>query len=153
MKSKLLKALKYGLPALAVLAVLIQFIPATRDNPPVTADLPGPPEAKALLQRACYDCHSNETVWPPYSHIAPISWLVAADVHEGRSLINFSTWGEKDADKQTFIRQDVWSMIEKGEMPPWDYRLMHAEAHFTDAEKATVKAWATGPAAVVGGRQ
>jgi cytochrome c551/c552 len=147
MKSKLVKALKIGLPALVVLAVAIQFVPVVRDNPPVTGDLPGPPEAKALLKRACYNCHSNETVWPGYSRIAPISWFVASDVHEGRGLFNFSQWGETTADQRTAIRQNVWRMIEKGAMPPWDYSLMHSDAKLTDTEKATLKAWANAPAA------
>lgn len=145
MKSKLLKALKIGLPVLVVLAVAIQFVPVARDNPPVTADLLAPPDAKDLLKRACYDCHSNETVWPGYSRIAPVSWLVASDVHQARGFINFSEWGEKTADGQTFIRQNVWSQVEKDGMPPWDYRLMHAAAKFTAAEKATLKAWANAP--------
>jgi len=72
---------------LVVAFVFIQFIPVDKSNPPVIVDIPTPPEVKAILKRACYDCHSNETVWPWYSQIAPISWLLARDVHEGRTEI------------------------------------------------------------------
>ena len=147
MNPKIRKALTYGLPALAALALLIQLVPVTRDNPPVVGDLAAPPEVKALLKRVCYNCHSHETEWPFYSYIAPVSWLVAADVHEARTWVNFSKWSEQSEMARTFIRQNVWSMIEKDKMPPWNYRLMHPESHLTEAEKATIETWANAPAA------
>lgn len=82
-----------GLSVLAVL-IVIQFIPVDTSNPPVTADIPSSPEGKAVLRRACYDCHSNETRWPWYSRVAPASWLTARDVREGRAELNFSAWNE-----------------------------------------------------------
>ncbi len=70
--------------------VVIQAVRFERTNPPVTADLQVEPELKRLLRRACYDCHSNETAWPWYSHVAPASWLTQYDVSEGRETLNFS---------------------------------------------------------------
>jgi hypothetical protein len=71
----------------------IQLVPVKRDNPPVVSE-PNwdSPQTRALAQRACFDCHSNETVWPWYAHVAPASWLAAHDVHEGRGILNFSDW-------------------------------------------------------------
>jgi Haem-binding domain len=71
--------------ALIAALVAIQFVPVTTANPPVESDIPTSPEVKTVLRRACYDCHSHETVWPWYSQIAPISWIIARDVHEGRA--------------------------------------------------------------------
>ncbi len=80
-----------GVVLIAVL-LAIQFIPTQLRNPAVTAELSTSPELKTLLKRACYDCHSNETAWPWYSRIAPISWWIGRDVKEGRRELNFSTW-------------------------------------------------------------
>ena len=63
-------------------------MPVTRQNPPVTGDVTAPADVGGILRRACYDCHSHETVWPWYSRVAPASWLVAHDVDEGRGFIN-----------------------------------------------------------------
>ena len=71
------KKLKIAAIAAIVLFVVIQLVPIRRTNPPVTGDMPAPVEVKAILKGACYDCHSHETVWPWYSRVAPVSWLVA----------------------------------------------------------------------------
>src|ERR1035437_156738 len=87
----LMKCLKWG----ALLFILIQLVPFGRDhtNPAVVKDAPwNSPETRALVKRACYDCHSNETTWPWYSHVAPVSWLVQRDVNGGRGHLNFSEW-------------------------------------------------------------
>src|SRR5262245_6838467 len=86
---------------LLVVAVLLQLVPYGRDhaNPPVTQDAPWPDgRFRELATAACYDCHSNQTRWPPpQSFVAPFSWLLARDVEQGRDELNFSTWDE-DAD-------------------------------------------------------
>ena len=78
------KLQKYAVLALAAVFVAIQLVPVHRDNPPVASDLDAPADVKSILRRACYDCHSNETRWPWYAYVAPVSWLVAHDVEEGR---------------------------------------------------------------------
>ncbi len=82
--------------------LLIQLVPYGRNhtNPPVLQE-PNwdSPQTRALAQRACFDCHSNETEWPWYSHVAPVSWLVQRDVEEGREKVNFSTWGQGGAEE------------------------------------------------------
>ena len=68
---------------LAALLVLAQLVPVARTNPPATTELTAPLEVDGLLQRACYDCHSNETRWPWYAYVAPASWLVAGTASIG----------------------------------------------------------------------
>ena len=78
---------------LLVFLLIAQFITVQRTNPPLKEDLAAPPHIKTLLRRACYDCHSNETRWPWYTYIAPVSWLILHDVERGRQELNFSEWG------------------------------------------------------------
>ena len=83
--------------ALAVVLAGIQLVPVERTNPPVESEVAAPPAARAVLRRACYDCHSHETRGPWYAQVAPISWLVANDVQEGRRELNCSQWQRRDA--------------------------------------------------------
>jgi hypothetical protein len=135
------------LSALAAAAIgfgLIQLIPVDRSNPPVEADIPTSPQVKAVLKRACYDCHSNETVWPWYSRVAPASWLLAWDVHEGRSELNFSTWNRYSAKEQSEIVWESWEEVEEGEMPPWFYISLHPDASLSAEDWAVLREWASG---------
>src|SRR5262245_21993196 len=91
-----------------VLLVGSQLVPIDATNPAVEGDIPAPPEVKAILRRACYDCHSNETVWPWYSRLAPLSWLISRDVHEGRSKLNFSTWDQYTPEEQLSKLKESW---------------------------------------------
>ena len=103
----------------AVLLLVIQVLPFGRDhtNPPVRKDPPwDAPDTRELAVRACFDCHSNQTVWPWYAHVAPISWLVQRDVHEGRRKLNFSEWDRPQKEARESARE-----VRKGSMPPWYY--------------------------------
>jgi mono/diheme cytochrome c family protein len=114
-------------------AILIQLIPYghTHSNP-ATIQEPAwdSPETKDLVHRACFDCHSNQTTWPWYSNVAPISWLLQRDVNGGRSHLNFTEW-----DRPQKHAKDVAEQVKEGEMPPWFYRPMHPGSRLTDAEK------------------
>jgi hypothetical protein len=109
----------------------IQLVPYgwSHPNPPVSQDAPWPDPVSAELARdACYDCHSNETDWPAYSYVAPMSWLVRDDVEAGRDELNFSTWdddGEAD---------DAAEAVLEGSMPPRQYELLHPDARLSDEE-------------------
>lgn len=120
----------------AGLFLAFQLVPYGRDhqNPPVTAE-PAWDAAKtrALFFRACRDCHSNETVWPWYSSVAPLSWLVAHDVEEGRSHFNVSTWGPESEHGD-----DAAGELEEGEMPLWFYLPLHHEARLPDSERTAL---------------
>jgi len=123
--------------------VLIQLVPYGRshDNPPVTAEpVWSSPQIRALAQRACFDCHSNETVWPWYSQIAPISWGVQRDVDDGRWTMNFSEWTALAAPKadgsKLGVGQWMGTVVQKGAMPPAQYLLFHPNADLSLAERA-----------------
>lgn len=121
---------------LAGLFLLIQLVPYGRNhqNPPVVQDFPWPnQEARAIAQRACYDCHSNETTWPWYTNIAPFSWLVQRDVDEGRNRLNFSVWGRGEQEVD-----EIGETVRKGDMPPLQYTLIHPAARLSEAEVGTL---------------
>lgn len=116
------------------LFALIQFVPYGRDhaNPPVTeAASFGPGAGADLVRGACLDCHSNETTWPWYSNVAPMSWLIQNDVNEGREHLNFSHW-----DQPQEAVAELIEVVEDGEMPPSQYAILHPDARLTDQERA-----------------
>lgn len=125
------KRLWLGLVGLVMLGFpVLQVIPVEKSNPPVITE-PNwdSPQTRQLAQTACFDCHSNETVYPWYADIAPMRLLVRNHVLEGREHLNFSEYnGRMEID-------EIREVIEEGEMPPWDYLLLHPEARLTDAEK------------------
>jgi hypothetical protein len=118
-----------------------QLVPVSRTNPPIETEAPAPPEIRAVLRRACYDCHSNETVWPWYSHVAPVSWLVADDVNHGRSHLNFSTWNRLTPDEQASTLREAWEQIDGGNMPLWYYLPLHSAARLSEADKELLRGW------------
>lgn len=129
-----------GIPLAIALVLLIQLIPIRpQPNPPVLAEPAWDHlETRALAQRACFDCHSNETVWPAYSYVAPISWLVIHDTLDGRRELNFSEWGvtQSTGREPRQVRPDrIQREISSGSMPPRIYLLTHPEARLTEAEK------------------
>jgi len=128
---------------IVVLFVLIQIIPVDRSNPPVSQDMPAPPEVSSVLHRACYNCHSNQTEWPWYSYIAPVSWMVASDVHEAREHMNLSRWDTYPRDDKHHFVRGIWRMVDKGAMPLWYYKPLHPESHISDQEKQLLKEWST----------
>ncbi len=128
------KIWRYILGVPAFLFVAIQFIPYGHNhtNPPPTASVTwDSKETENLVRAACYDCHSNETVWPWYSNVAPVSWLVQRDVDHGRMELNFSEGNLREVDEAA-------ELIESNNMPPWFYRPMHSGAKLSAADKETL---------------
>jgi hypothetical protein len=125
--------------------VAIQLVPVDTRNPPVTGDVPTSPAVKAVLRRACYDCHSHETRWPWYGRVAPVSWLLARDVREGRAELNFSTWDQYSAQQQVKKLKESWEEVAEGEMPPWFYLPAHREARLSAEDRALLRQWAREP--------
>ena len=123
-----------GLSLVLVLGFLIiQFVPfgPGRVNPPTIAEPKWDSlETRALARRACFDCHSNETAWPAYSRIAPISWLIQREVAEGRAALNFSEWHRPQKEAKEAAEE-----VLEGKMPPGLYQVMHAAARLTPAER------------------
>ena len=121
--------------ALGLLGALlvIQLVPYGRDhiNPAVTGEPAwDSPATRALAKQACFDCHSNETEWPAYASIAPVSWLVQHDVNEGRAVLNFSEWSRPQEEAKEAVEEVV-----EGEMPPAAYQLVHAHARLSAADR------------------
>jgi hypothetical protein len=129
-----------GLVALALLLV-IQAIPVERDNPPAKVEILAPDEVQAVLQRSCYDCHSNNTRWPWYAYVAPISWFVTGHVHEAREDLNLTEWPLLDTAAQQFFLGEMKKQVEGGTMPLKSYLFLHPEARLSDAERQSVLDW------------
>ena len=122
-----------GFVGLLVLLVAIQLVPFGHNhtNPPVQAEPAwNSPETRALFIRACGDCHTNQTTWPWYSSVAPISWLIQRDVNEGRQKFNASEWGRAKNKGDESAKE-----MRRGSMPPWFYIPLHPTANLTAAEK------------------
>ena len=124
-------------------AVLQLFNPA-RENPAVRADFLAatrpPPAVAAGLRAACYDCHSNETRWPWYARLAPVSWLIARDVNEGRQHLNLSAWSSEPARAAKNLDR-MNEVIDYREMPPAKYTLLHPAARLDASRRQDILDW------------
>jgi hypothetical protein len=139
---------KRAVLALVLFLVAIQFFQPQRTNPPAIpsrtlwAHEHVPQEVQGLLGRACGDCHSNRTVWPWYSRVAPISWVVADDVTQGRRHMNFEDWeGQQDAKQANDHLIDVCKELMAKGMPPFSYRIAHRELQLKTQEISVVCIW------------
>jgi hypothetical protein len=99
------------------------------------------PATLALMQRACQNCHSQQTVWPWYSHIAPASWLLARDVQQARMHMNLSRWQDYSPEDRVGLLSEIGSAVRNREMPVQRYLLLHPEARLTDAERQQIYRW------------
>jgi Haem-binding domain len=127
----------------AVLAM--QCIRPDHANPPVNAAhslfTKAPADVRGILDRSCRDCHSNETRWPFYSQVAPMSWLVAGHVRGGRERFNYSEWTVYDSDEQDKLLGAICSLAKRGRMPLASYLLIHQYARLSTADVSRLCAW------------
>ena len=140
---------KWILLALVAAWGLLQLANPSRVNPPAKNNFPianAPPEIAARLRAACYDCHSDETRWPWYSHIAPVSWLIASDVQRGRRHVNFSDWPTNSVTAARKL-EDMSEEIDYGDMPLKKYTLIHADARLTAVQRKELENWLDAQAA------
>lgn len=126
-----------------VVLVGIQVVPIDRANRPATGEIAAPEEVQSVLERSCYNCHSNETEWPWYGYVAPASWLVARHVSEGREHVNFSEWNQLSLDDRSGALEEIAEEVDERKMPIRSYLLLHPEARLTDAERWLLIDWAT----------
>jgi hypothetical protein len=120
-----------GVVILCAIIGIINFLGGTPQNPPIVQEPAwDSPQTRELAKRACFDCHSNETVWPWYSRVIPAAWLIRRDVSEGRQRLNFSDWQPGKMETGEF-----GEVIAEGEMPPFYYAMMHSTAKLNQAEK------------------
>ena len=142
--------------AVVVAIAAAQLIRPDRTNPPTEASRTlaaqaGPSSALAgILARACADCHSNNTLWPGYTEIAPLSWLMAYAVNEGRKVVNFSEWAAYPAERQRTLLAESCSDAGTGKMPGV-YTLLHPEMKLSTQDVETICAAARQATAVSGG--
>jgi hypothetical protein len=140
--------LKKAAIALAIIVIGAQFIRPSRANLPVDAartiqaNMEVPPEVTAILARSCDDCHSSTTQWPWYSNVAPVSWLLAHHVNDGREELSFSDWSSYTPKRAAHKLKEICEQLEKGEMPLQSYVLLHRSAALSDADKEVLCDWA-----------
>jgi uncharacterized membrane protein len=132
-----------------VIFIGMQFANPSLKNPPVQpghdlmATNPPPPEVATLLRQACYDCHSNETKWPWYAHVAPVSFWIVDHMREGREGLNFSEWPHADAYVASEQLGRIGDKVQSRKMPLPSYTWlgMHPEARLTDEERGRILKW------------
>jgi hypothetical protein len=141
---------KWILPAAVAVFALLQCFNPSRVNPPVTADfiaaMNPPASVAASLRAACYDCHSDETRWPWYARIAPLSWMIASDVNEGRQHLNLSDW-PADSLRAAKKLERINEEVDYREMPLKKYTLIHADARLTEIQRKEILDWTDSVAA------
>jgi len=131
----------------AAVFIGLQAIPVDRSNPPVNsartifASEALPAKVETVLRRSCADCHSNQTRWPWYSYVAPLSWIVAHDVHAARRQMNFSEWTGYSEKKREERLDGICEQVVNGDMPEGKYALLHRRARVTEDERAAICQW------------
>ena len=137
------RIVRWTLIILGAVFVLIQFVPVERSNPPVTRVVEAPDDVLATLRRSCWDCHSNETEWPWYAYVAPVSFRISQHVGMGRRHVNFTEWDAYDAEDLDEAFEDIAEEMEQGSMPLSDYLLLHRGARLTETDRERIADWAT----------
>lgn len=149
-KRYVVTSLKLLAVALAALFAVAQFVRPARTNPPTARDqsfeshVRMTPEVARLLERSCNDCHSNQTEWPWYSHVAPASWFVVDHVNHGRSHLNFSEWARFDENERADMLEHICHEAKRGTMPLDSYTLLHKDAKLSPADIRTLCDWTGG---------
>ncbi len=133
--------------ALVLVFLVAQVIPVARTNPPVdpaktmAAHISVPGDVSSTLQRACQDCHSNQTTWPWYSQVAPISWLLVRHVSEGRRELNMSEWAQYQPRRKERKLKELCEQVQKGKMPIASYLILHPDAQLSEQERGRICEW------------
>ena len=135
--------------AIAVFIVLagMQLVPVDRGDPPIDPSRSIfhseslPPKVENVLRRSCQDCHSNQTRWPWYSYVAPVSWMVAQDVHQARRQMNFSEWAGYSEKKREERLNGICEQVVNGDMPEGKYAFIHRSARVSEDERRAVCQW------------
>lgn len=139
--------IRYASIAAVIVFGLAQTVRPARTNPPTDsartlhALAPTPAQVAAVLDRACRDCHSNETRWPWYSHVAPVSWFVIDHVNHGRSHFNYSNWAQYEPAEAARLLKESCRLAREASMPLASYAIVHRAAALTEADVAILCAW------------
>jgi hypothetical protein len=141
------KITKWLVIVVACLFILLQLKRPARTNPvsepsqSIEAHVQIPPQVKEILDRSCRDCHSNNTEWPWYTNVAPVSWWISDHVNEGRKQLNLSEWGKLDRDRQDKKLRQICDEVEDGAMPLSSYLPLHPKAKLSEQDKKTLCDW------------
>jgi cytochrome c551/c552 len=144
---RIFRVLKWFALGVIIVFLGIQFIRPARTNPPVDesqtifARTQMTPQVAAIFDRSCRDCHSNKTVWPWYTNVAPISWWLSNHVNDGRNNLNLSEWGRLAQDRQDRKLRQICDEVSDGVMPLSSYLPMHPQARLSDQDKKTLCDW------------
>ena len=152
-----LKIFKWLAVGVACVLIGIQFVGPAKSNPAVDqaqtlhARLQVSPQVNAILERSCNDCHSSQTRWPWYSHVAPVSWFVIDHVNHGRSHLNFSEWGKLSNREQGEMLDQVCKEVKKGAMPLSSYTPLHPGSKLSTEDISVLCNWANAESERIGG--
>ena len=144
---RILRILKWVVIVLVVAFIGIQFYRPARTNPAIDpaqtieAQTQMTPQVASILDRSCRDCHSNKTVWPWYTQVAPVSWWLTNHVNEGRHNLNISQWGKLPPDRQDRKLRQICDEVTDGQMPLSSYLPMHPAARLSDPDKQALCDW------------
>ncbi len=142
------RILRWLVILLAAGFAIIQFFRMAKTNPAIDptqtieSRLQVSPQAEAIFDRSCNDCHSNKTRWPWYSNVGPVSWLVISDVNDARKVMNLSEWGAYDKDKQSRRLRGMCEQVQDGQMPLSIYTPLHPGSKLSAEDKQTLCDWA-----------
>jgi Haem-binding domain len=145
------KVIRAILVTVVVVFAGLQFFGPAKTNPPVTpqrtlhAKVPIPEDVHKTLSRSCWNCHSRETVWPWYSYVAPMSWMVVNDVNEAREHMDFTDW-DHSPEEGADLMDSVCTQVKKGKMPLREYTWMHRSAKLTENDVKQICTWANATA-------
>ena len=132
-----------------LLLVGIQFVPVDKTNPRVKPYLnyvsvtDAPREVEEIIKRSCYDCHSNETKYPWYANVAPMSWVIKSHVDKGREELNFSEWGNYPEEEAKQKQKECFIEITNASMPKTTYTILHSKAKLTSDQVLLLQKWFT----------
>ena len=142
-----MRVVKIVLVALAVIFALIQFVRVDKSNPPVVAEnsmeaaINVPADIQQILARSCNDCHSNKTVYPWYTQVAPVSWWLRNHINEGRRELNISEFATYNDRKKGKKLEEICEQVRSGEMPLPSYLIVHSEAPLSESDKNALCDW------------
>lgn len=131
----------------ALFLLIAQFIRIDKTNPPLDSSLDlfslhaAEQDQMNLFKNACYDCHSNETAYPWYTNIAPVSWWIKGHINNGRAGLNFSEWGNYSKEDQKSLMEESAMRIKEKWMPLATYLIAHSEARITEDDRANMVEW------------
>lgn len=125
-----------------IIFLLMQIIQMDKTNPIIEKNLEikAPIEIEKIFKKSCYDCHSNKTVWPAYSNIAPFSWIIIGHVNNGRKALDFTSWNAYSQDEKNKKLKKIYRTVYAA-MPLASYLSAHEEAELTKEERELVRTW------------